>query len=796
MRLENRIIQIKNIKKVFFLLSLLIIMSTSLFSRDRIVPTEYHTINAAIAASVPGDHVIVYPVSPYNPYAQATPLDVPSGVMLILQPGVELHILQRLNVYGTFESIGTPDLKVYIYFGSNSYMGARGKVTCHHTIFAAMPGVFAWAGISLLDINASNSTFDHCDISGVLYADAGAALAIHYATNVTVSYCKISNLSGYSSYTTSGIYVNNSQIVNIFKNLVQDNSNIGILAHNVSYVTFGPSPTVLSCGSGNNIITGNSSYGIHANYNCIINLSPPYNFNNISNNGNYDAVVWIDSATSNYSIISAVENYWGTTPKVYGNVFWSPVIACEPNLPRLASVGAIEDNNNVSIGMLNKVTNTASIDELLQTAFNLLDSKNYDDALTLFKSIILTHVDNERVYGHALVGISAICKIAQTNKDIGDHKELLEYLKVCSKSEEALPIAKIVYASTLSGVGYYDEAILEYEAIAKSYHGTDYELRALVGISSTYLFNKQDIEKAREILEEVEKVAKVLKKEDDLSVKFLRGMVNIEIRYSSMDAAYRVLETAINLLSSGNYAEALNIYKLIIETPELENYDSYKGVYGLALSAISAICRTAYTDEELGLDYKEILEYLKAHTKDDENATINHKVIYAGTLAGLGLYYEALSEFEELLEMATITDYDKQAILTFLKYIRLSLEHWDRVKAAELLGKIENLERKINNGTISSDNPTDLPTDYSLSQNYPNPFNPTTTIQYAIPKDEFVKLTLYDMTGKVVKELVNGHKAAARYSVEFNASSYSSGIYYYKIEAGQYNSTQKMMLIK
>jgi flagellar hook assembly protein FlgD len=97
---------------------------------------------------------------------------------------------------------------------------------------------------------------------------------------------------------------------------------------------------------------------------------------------------------------------------------------------------------------------------------------------------------------------------------------------------------------------------------------------------------------------------------------------------------------------------------------------------------------------------------------------------------------------------------------------------------------------------INTNEPAELPTGYNLSQNYPNPFNPTTTIKYSIPKDEFVKLTVYDITGRVVKELVNGYKSAGRYNVEFNASGYASGIYYYRIEAGQYNNVQKMMLIK
>jgi photosystem II stability/assembly factor-like uncharacterized protein len=120
--------------------------------------------------------------------------------------------------------------------------------------------------------------------------------------------------------------------------------------------------------------------------------------------------------------------------------------------------------------------------------------------------------------------------------------------------------------------------------------------------------------------------------------------------------------------------------------------------------------------------------------------------------------------------------------------------------ALEILADIGNIWISLNgNGTdqvMSTDEPEEIPTTYSLMQNYPNPFNPTTTIQYGIPKDEFVKLTVYDITGKVIKELVNGRKTAGKYSVEFNASSYSSGTYYYKLEAGEYSNIQKMILVK
>ncbi len=89
---------------------------------------------------------------------------------------------------------------------------------------------------------------------------------------------------------------------------------------------------------------------------------------------------------------------------------------------------------------------------------------------------------------------------------------------------------------------------------------------------------------------------------------------------------------------------------------------------------------------------------------------------------------------------------------------------------------------------------------FSLSQNYPNPFNPVTTINYTVAKDGNVKLRVYDMTGREVAVLVQGFKFKGNYSVEFsmndNGSSLSSGVYYYKFEAGDFSDIKKMILIK
>jgi len=89
-----------------------------------------------------------------------------------------------------------------------------------------------------------------------------------------------------------------------------------------------------------------------------------------------------------------------------------------------------------------------------------------------------------------------------------------------------------------------------------------------------------------------------------------------------------------------------------------------------------------------------------------------------------------------------------------------------------------------------------LPENYSLSQNYPNPFNPVTNIEFSVPKSLFVKLTVSDVTGREIVTLVNQNMTAGTYKTDWDASKYSSGIYFYTITSGSYRETKKMMLVK
>jgi hypothetical protein len=91
---------------------------------------------------------------------------------------------------------------------------------------------------------------------------------------------------------------------------------------------------------------------------------------------------------------------------------------------------------------------------------------------------------------------------------------------------------------------------------------------------------------------------------------------------------------------------------------------------------------------------------------------------------------------------------------------------------------------------------SNVPVYYSLNQNYPNPFNPTTNIRYQIKSSNFVSLKIYDIVGKEVAILVSEKQNPGVYEIDWNASEYSSGVYFYRLEAGDYSQTKKMILLK
>jgi hypothetical protein len=109
----------------------------------------------------------------------------------------------------------------------------------------------------------------------------------------------------------------------------------------------------------------------------------------------------------------------------------------------------------------------------------------------------------------------------------------------------------------------------------------------------------------------------------------------------------------------------------------------------------------------------------------------------------------------------------------------------------EVGSRVQSDESVVEGEDISS-----KPSAFALSQNYPNPFNPSTVIRYSVPQTSEVTIRVYDMLGRVVTTLVNERKAEGVYELPFNVQGLASGTYFYRLQAGTFSETKKMLLLK
>jgi hypothetical protein len=137
---------------------------------------------------------------------------------------------------------------------------------------------------------------------------------------------------------------------------------------------------------------------------------------------------------------------------------------------------------------------------------------------------------------------------------------------------------------------------------------------------------------------------------------------------------------------------------------------------------------------------------------------------------------------------------------------KFTLRIWD--KKAGIEKQVEQIVWQVGNGVYEtnsisilekieiSDPQATIPTHFELMQNYPNPFNPNTKIYFAIPEETNVKITIFNMLGEVIVELLNRPLKAGYHEVVFNSQQYPTGVYYYRMNAGNYTDNKKMVLIK
>jgi len=120
-------------------------------------------------------------------------------------------------------------------------------------------------------------------------------------------------------------------------------------------------------------------------------------------------------------------------------------------------------------------------------------------------------------------------------------------------------------------------------------------------------------------------------------------------------------------------------------------------------------------------------------------------------------------------------------------FINNNQNDWAGLWEGEIWGIIPSVVDPINNG---------LPSEFLLDQNYPNPFNPSTKIRFSIPKDQSVKIAIYNVLGELFAELTNQEYDAGTYTIDFDGSALTSGIYFYSIETPEFIETKKMILMK
>jgi parallel beta-helix repeat protein len=248
----------------------------------------------------------------------------------------------------------------------------------------------------------------------------------------------------------------------------------------------------------------------------------------------------------------------------------------------------------------------------------------------------------------------------------------------------------------------------------------------------------------------------------------------------------------------GNFSSAVDIYKNVITG------------YRDSLSAISSMKRLLKCSDRLNSDstaYGQLRSYflnLASNNQNDTNFAYIARELSTKCLVRLKKYADAITEYENSISGSNDSLHILNAELNIIETYMIMTQHGD---APGFTGRLANLKpssamdgyKKLKEKLYKlKDKPvtTNLPVKFSLSQNYPNPFNPLTKINYSVPNSVKVTLVVYDILGRVVRSLVNEFKEAGKYEITFDGTGLASGVYFYKIEAGNFVDSKKMVLVK
>lgn len=260
----------------------------------------------------------------------------------------------------------------------------------------------------------------------------------------------------------------------------------------------------------------------------------------------------------------------------------------------------------------------------------------------------------------------------------------------------------------------------------------------------------------------------------------------------------RMLSQAVKFEIDGKLDQAINKLEMILDVDTTATDFEYSEEYYLALAKLPDL----YVKQEIALD--PLVKTLDSFIESDDE-TINKKFfkgMKVSTYIKSKRYDEAINLAEEMkLEASSegevlLAEIDI-AIANMMKDAENKGKGGSKIDQSayisDLLAKLKGNEDLTDKTDIVG---TALPTAFSLYQNYPNPFNPTTEIRFALPTAIDVKLNVYNINGQLISELVSGSREAGIHTVNFDASNYNSGMYFYALEANGMSISKKMILTK
>ncbi|MDA3885650.1 MAG: T9SS type A sorting domain-containing protein [Candidatus Delongbacteria bacterium] len=258
----------------------------------------------------------------------------------------------------------------------------------------------------------------------------------------------------------------------------------------------------------------------------------------------------------------------------------------------------------------------------------------------------------------------------------------------------------------------------------------------------------------------------------------------------------RMLIIALGFELDGKYDQSIDKLEKILERNETLDDSLQSEEYAFALVKLPSL----YVREDQALEPLEKIFDAKIESDDESIDKKFYKEMKISTKIKGKKYDEAIALAEEMKDDATTEGEILLAEIDIaIANMKKNSENKGKIRSDQS-ATISDLLAKLN-GTEGDEEKTDIvesavPSEFTLYQNYPNPFNPTTEIKFALPTASDVKLNVYNINGQLVSELLNGSKEAGIHKVNFDASNFNSGMYFYTLEANGRNFTKKMILTK